>query len=236
MFSFVVNAVSVVIGSIIGLLFKKLIKKEYCEAVLKAMGLVVIMVGILGVIENVNNENVKYGTIVIIVCIAIGTFIGEFTKIDTHLNNMADKIEKKLNKGSISEGLVTSSILYCVGAMAIIGSLNASLGDPSTIYIKSGLDGVTSIALASTLGFGVALSSIAVLVYQGLLTLIFYLLESIIDPAMIEIFAVYISMVGYILVLGIGINFFLKEKIKIANMLPSIIIAIIYAAVVIWLG
>lgn len=228
MFAFVVNAATVILGSIIGLIFKKFIKKETCDQVLKAMGIVVLLIGIIGVIENMitiqDGKISSNGTLLLIMAIAIGTFIGEALKIDQHMNNFGDKLEKKLNKGKIAEGFITATLIYCIGSMSIVGSMESALGNPNTIYLKAALDGITSIALASTLGIGVMLSSVSIIFYQGLLTLLFYFLGNFMPASFITSF----SMVGYTMVAGIGLNFILKDKIKIANMLPSLLIVIIY--------
>lgn len=228
MFAFLVNAGTVIVGSVVGLIFKKFIKKETCDSVLKAMGIVVLLIGIIGVIENMITieEGVlsSNGTLLLIMSIAIGTFIGEFIKIESYMNNFAEKIEQKINKGKIAEGFITATLIYCVGSMAIIGSMESALGNPNTIYLKSALDGITSIALASTLGLGVALSSVSVVIYQGLLTLLFYFLGNFMPVDFITSF----SMVGYSMVAAIGFNFLMKDKIKVGNMLPSLLVVIFY--------
>ena len=236
MFAFVVNALFVIVGSLIGLIFKKFIKKEICDMVLKAMGLVVLLIGIIGVIQNmITIENGKLssgGTLLLIMAIAIGTFVGEFIKIEQHMDKFAHKLEKKINKGKIAEGFITATLIYCVGSMAIIGSLESAIGNPNTIYLKSAIDGITSIALASTLGFGVALSSISVFIYQGLLTLLFYLLGDFMPADFIVSF----SMVGYTMVTAIGLNFLIKDKdgnsIRVGNMLPALFVVILYHLII----
>ena len=240
MFGFLVNALGVVAGGFLGLLFRKFIKKDYCDSVLKAMGVVVLLVGLFGVIENtVTFDSGKLsfeGTLLLIISIAVGTFIGEFLKIDDHLNNLALKLEQKVNKGKISEGFITATALYCVGAMTIIGTLNDTLGDPNTIYLKSALDMVTSIVLASTLGIGVLFSAGSIIIYQGGLTLIFALLNNVIDQSALLELTRLISMVGYVLVSAIGFNLILKDKMKVTNMLPALLIPIIYYLGTVWLG
>ena len=127
MFAFLVNALTVVIGSAIGLIFRKKIKKETCDQVLKALGIVVLLIGIFGVIENmisINNGKVSFnGTLLLIIALTWGTFIGEGLKIDDRLNNLGDKLENKFNKGKVAEGFIVSTLLYCVGSMTIVGSL-----------------------------------------------------------------------------------------------------------------
>ena len=228
MFSFVVNTVAVIVGSVIGIIFKKYIKKEICDSVLKAIGLVLLIVGIANTIKymaTIKDGIIELdGTLLLIVCVSLGTFIGEFLKIDDGFNKLGLKIEQKLNKGKIVDGFVTATLVYCVGSMAILGTFDAVSGNPETIYLKSALDGITSIALASTLGFGVALSSVSVFIYQGLLTLLFLLIKEALPEDLIQM----MNIVGYVLISGIAFNFLSDKKIKVANMLPSLIIVIIY--------
>lgn len=228
MFAFMVNAVAVVVGAAIGLLFKNKIRKEICDNVLKAIGVVVFIIGLVGVLENMISieagKLVSNGALALIISISIGTFIGEFCKIETHLNNLSIKLENKINKGAIAEGFITSTLLYCVGSMTIIGSMESAFGKPDTIYLKSVIDAITSVALASTLGFGVMFSSIAILLYQGALTLLFYFLGDFMPIELITL----VSMVGYSMVLTLGLNFVIKDKIRVSNMLPSILVVVIY--------
>lgn len=240
MFGFLINAGSVIIGSLIGLLFRRIIKKEYCDATLKVMGICIILIGILGVIENTyvnNNGEISFsGTFLLTISLAIGSFIGEFLKIDTHFNNLSLKLEKKLNKGAISEGFISATLIYCIGAMTIVGTLNDTLGNSEMIVLKSILDGITSIVLASTLGIGVCLSCVSVFVIQGLLTLIFALLGNAVDISQYMDLIKSLGMVGYAIVIAIGYNFLSEKKIKVANLLPSLLIPIIYYVGVLWLG
>ena len=140
MFSFVVNTVAVIVGSVIGIIFKKYIKKEICDSVLKAIGLVLLIVGIANTIKymaTIKDGIIELdGTLLLIVCISLGTFIGEFLKIDDGFNKLGLKIEQKLNKGKIVDGFVTATLVYCVGSMAILGTFDAVSGNPETIYLK----------------------------------------------------------------------------------------------------
>ena len=162
--------------------------------------------------------------LLLLLCVAIGTFIGELLKIDDFINKVGNKLEAKFNKSMLSVGFVTSTLIFCVGAMAITGSIEAAFGNYQILYIKATLDGITSLVLATTLGFGVLLSSIVVLIYQGLITLFAYYLK----PAMSDEFINAFSVVGYSLVLGLGLNFIRTEKIKVSNMIPSLLLVILY--------
>ena len=229
MFSFLVNGAAILIGTIVGLVFRKYIKKEICDAVMKAVGLVVFVIGMIGLIENMVSVNADgtistTGTLALIICVSLGTIIGEFIDIDKQFNRFAHLLEVKFNKGKLSEGFVTSTLLFCIGSMAIIGSFESALGKPDTIYLKSLLDGISSIALAATLGFGVGLSALSVIIYQGLLTLLFFIFKDFMPGDFITLF----NTVGYVLIAALGLNFLVKEKIKVANMLPALIIVIPY--------
>lgn len=224
----VVNSITVILGTIIGLSFRNSSKKEIWESVLKAVGIVVFIFGIVGVFKAMvyidgDGFKTRYD-LLLLLCLAGGTFLGEIINIDQHLKNFGNKIEKKLNRGAFSEGFISASLIFCIGAMAIVGSMQAALGDPSTIYLKAIIDGITAIILASTLGFGVAFSAISILIYQGAITILGMVLGDFMSINFQNAF----SIVGYAIVACIGLNFIYKEKIKVANMLPSLLIVILY--------
>lgn len=228
MLSVLLNSLFVIIGSFIGLICKKIIKKDICDSILKALGITVMLIGIVGATEYMlpiseDKSLPNGGSLLIIIAIALGTLIGELINIDKGLNILGDKIEKKINRGNISEGFINATLIFCVGSMAIVGSFDAALGNPNTIYIKTVLDCVTSIVLASTLGFGVALSSLSILIYQGALTVCFYFIGSKFPTDLLNLF----NCVGYVMIATIGINFVIKDKIKVANMLPSLVITVL---------
>lgn len=223
-----VNIAGVIVGSILGIIFKKHIKQDKLDAVLKAVGMVVFVFGIIGVIRAMvtvveGRITIQY-ELLLLVTLVLGTLIGELLRIDFHLNRFGDWVEKKLNKSHISEAFVTSSLIFCVGAMAIIGSVNSALGDHQVLFLKAAIDAITALVLASTLGFGVILSGISILVYQGSITLLAIFLGDFMSVDFINAF----SMVGYVLVAGIGLNFIRQEKLRLANMLPSLLLVIIY--------
>ncbi len=223
-----INALAIAAGGIIGLLFRKLIKKEIFEAVLKAVGIVVLIIGLAGVLKGMlviedNTLSTQY-ELLLLISLALGTFLGEILKIDHHLNRFGEYLEKKINKGKFSEGFIAASLIFCVGAMAIVGSISAALGDPSVIYLKAMIDGITAIVLASTLGYGVIFSAFPVLIYQGVITGLGLAFGDFMPADFVSAF----SMVGYAIVACIGLNFFRTEKIRLANMIPSLLIVILY--------
>ena len=164
-----------------------------------------------------------------IICIAVGALVGEIIDIDRALSKLGDyfesKVKKSDNKVSISEGFVTASLLFCVGAMALVGSLESGLkGDYTTLFAKSILDGISSIIFASTLGIGVLLSVGTVFIYQGGITLCAGFLSGMLSTDVIT----NMSAVGSLLIIGLGLNILGVTKIKVANLLPGVFIPIIF--------
>ena len=223
----IVNAAAIIGGCLIGLIVKERLTEKISSTIMNGLALCILYIGISGALKG--ND-----TLQTIICIAVGALIGEIIDIDKRLNDLGDMIEKKINskkssksneKISISEGFVTSSLLFCVGAMAVVGSLESGLqGNHTTLFAKSILDGVSSIIFASSLGIGVMLSSIAVLVYQGSITLLAGGLSTVLNDTVIS----NMSAVGSLLIIGLGFNMLGISKIKVANLLPAIFIPIIF--------
>ncbi|ALP90974.1 MULTISPECIES: DUF554 domain-containing protein [Clostridium] len=222
----IVNALAVIGGCIIGLIVKEKLTEKMSNTIMSGLALCVLYIGISGALKGQD-------TLIIIICIAVGALVGEIIDIDKRLNDLGNFIENKINlkkknkdseKISISEGFVTSSLLFCVGAMAVVGSLESGLqGNHSTLFAKSILDGVSSIIFASSLGIGVMLSSVAILVYQGSITLLAGCLSSVLTDTVIG----NMSAIGSILIMGLGTNMIGASKIKVANLLPAIFLPII---------
>jgi uncharacterized membrane protein YqgA involved in biofilm formation len=228
MIALVINALAIVIGAMIGLLFKRFIKKEVSASILKGIGIVVLIFAILGVIVSMivieNEKLASKNEILLLISITIGTLIGESLKLDKHLDNFGKFVERKLNKSHISEALVSSSLIFCVGALAIIGSIEAAFGNYDILLLKALIDGITAMILATTLGYGVMLSGVIVFLYQGLIIILALMLGSFMSPEVRDGF----SMVGYTLVACLALNFIREEKIKVVNMLPSLLIILFY--------
>ena len=161
----------------------------------------------------------------LIVSMALGTLIGELLRIEDHLNRFGAWLQSKMSKGetsSFSEGFVTATLLFCVGAMAVVGSIDSGLrNDQSVIVTKSILDAVSSMILASSLGLGVLFSAFAVLLYQGSLELFAGFLQNVFTPTLI----MQISGVGGVMILGIGLNMVMDAKLRVANFLPGLLVA-----------
>jgi uncharacterized membrane protein YqgA involved in biofilm formation len=165
------------------------------------------------------------GELLMVISLIIGTIAGEYLNIDEHLNRFGQRIEEKTKAEGFSKGFISASILYCVGAMAIIGSLNDGLtGDSSVLFIKGALDGTMSIMLTASLGLGVAFTATPVLLYQGAISL----LAGVISPLVSGELLNQICCVGYVMVMAIGINLADITKIKVANLLPGLLVPVLY--------
>jgi len=163
-----------------------------------------------------------------IISLILGTFIGELLKIEDRLESVGEKLKKAVkakNSGNFVEGFVTTTLIFCVGAMAIVGSLEDGLtGDFSMLAAKSVLDGIMAIIVASTMGIGVLFSAIPVFIYQGAITL----LAEFISPVLSDQLVLNLSYIGSALIFGIGVNQVFGKKIKTGNMLPALLIPIVY--------
>lgn len=220
MFGTFVNTLAIIAGSLAGLVVKGGIPKAYMDTVMQAIGLAVILIGLKGALGAED-------LLLVIFSLAIGGVAGEFLRIEERLEQLGLWLERKLSRvgGDIAKGFVTASLLFCVGSMAIVGSLESGLtGNHQTLFAKSVLDGVSSIVFASTFGFGVMLSAGAVFLYQGLITVT----ASLIKPFLIPPVIAQMSAVGGLLIMAIGFNILEFKRIKVGNMLPAILIPLIY--------
>lgn len=232
MLATVINVVLVLVGSAVGLLFKNLINEKLMSIITHALGLCVLGIGISGMIGTEN-------MLCVIVCMVVGIVIGHAINIEGWLERGGDLLRAKVAKGDggsrFTESFVNASLLFCVGAMAITGPIEAGLNHNYEIIISKGvIDGVTSISFAATMGVGVAFAAIPVLIYQGAITLLAGWVGPLLPAAVIN----EMSAVGGILIVGIAINMLElgKAKIKVGNMLPAMFLPIAYIPLADWLS
>lgn len=219
MIGVIVNVITVIIGSCIGLLFKKGIPEKVSNAAMIGLGACTLYIGISG---SLCGENV----LILIASVVLGAITGTLLDIDGAINTLAVKVETKFKKegktGSIAEGLVSATLLFCVGSMTVTGSIQAGLtGDHSVLITKATLDLVSSMMLASSLGVGVLLSAVSVFVIQGGLVL----MAGIISPFMSAGAINEMTCAGSLLIVMIGTNLMGITKIKVADYLPAILFA-----------
>lgn len=219
----IVNSVAVVIGCLIGSLIKGRLKTNISNTIMSGLGLCVLYIGVSGALKGED-------TLLMIICIVIGALIGELIDIDKWLSRLGEIIERKVNKVgksniSIAEGFVSASLLFCVGAMAIVGALESGLkGNHDTLFTKSILDGISSIIFTSSLGIGVIFSAVTVFIYQGAITLGAGILSGVLSTTVIT----NMSAIGGLLIVGLGFNMLGVTKIKVANLLPAIFLPILF--------
>lgn len=223
MFGVLVNVITVIIGSCVGLLFKKGIPERVSHAAMVGLGACTLYIGITG---SLSGENV----LILIAAVVLGAIVGTLLNIDGAINRLAARVESKFKKDgtnvSIAEGLISATLLFCVGSMTVTGSIQAGLtGDNSVLITKSMLDLVSSMMLASSLGVGVLLSAAAVFVIQGGLVLLAGVLAPLMSTGAID----EMTCAGSLLIIMIGTNLMGITKIKVADYLPAILFApIIY--------
>lgn len=217
----IVNCISIAIGCFIGGLAKGRISKKISHTIMNGLALCVIFIGISGALKGEN-------TLLMIISIALGALIGEVIDIDKKINSLGEYLEKKFSnnneKGTIGEAFVSASLLFCVGAMAIVGSLESGMsGNNNTLFAKSMLDGISSIIFTSTLGYGVIFSIATVFVYQGSITLLANQISGVLSESVIT----NMTAVGSLLILGLGFNMLKITNIKVANLLPAVFLPIL---------
>jgi uncharacterized protein len=215
----IINVITILIGGSIGLLFRKRFPERLSETALEVMGLFTLLIGIGMALQGKE-------TILILISLALGAMIGEWINIEKRLDNFGAWIESRLKvkEGSPAKGFIYASLVFCVGSMAIVGSIADGVnGDYSILFTKAMMDGIISIPFAAGMGFGVLGSAIPILIYQGSLTLLAKLLQPIFNPMVVR----ELTAVGGIIVMGIGINILGLKKIRVGNFLPALVLIVI---------
>lgn len=223
-FGTLINTGAIILGGSIGLLLKGKIPEKFSSNVIRIIGLCVCIIGITGAIKG--------DVLLIVASITLGYIVGELARIEGGLNKLGLWLQRKLSRNeeknsAFSEGFVTATLLFCVGAMAIVGSIESGVNsDLSIIITKSIMDGITSLILASTFGFGVLLSAIFVFIYQGAIELFAINMQGVFTEGLVT----QISAVGGLMILAIGLNMVLNlnPKIRTANLLPGFLFAVGY--------
>lgn len=225
----IVNVLTILAGGSIGLILKKGIREDISDMVMKGLALCTIYLGISSAMEGNNS-------LITIISIVVGVIIGGLLDLDGKLNRFADGLEKRFQKEgektSIAEGFITASLVFCVGAMTIVGSLQSGLtGDHTMLFTKSTLDFVSSMIFASSLGIGVLFASVFVLVFQGAITLLAQWVAPFLNDAVIA----EMTCAGGLLILGLGLNMIGVTKLKLMNYLPAIFLPIALVPIADWI-
>lgn len=217
-----VNGAAIVLGGSVGLVLKKGLSDRIAKAVMNALALCVLYIGVSGMLKG---ENV----LITILSMVFGTLVGEWIDLDEKINQLGDAIEQKVSspgeKVSVSKGFVTASLLFCVGAMAIVGALQSGLtGNHDTLFAKSLIDGIAAIVMASSLGIGVLLSAGLILVYEGGITLFANVLAPLLTDSVIN----EMTCVGSLLIVGLALNMLKLTNLKIMNYAPAVFFPILF--------
>ncbi|MBQ3532547.1 MAG: DUF554 domain-containing protein [Oscillospiraceae bacterium] len=214
-----VNFITVVAGTLVGLVAGKFLNERIRAATMSAVALITIGIAVPGLLNSTK-------PLVPILSLVIGTVIGEALDIDRAVNRLGDKLQERFKgKGKITEGFVTGTLVFAVGAMTIMGSLDSGLKNDHTVLIaKSVIDGISSIIFASTMGVGVAFAGVSVFVIEGGISL----LASLVAPLLTEVVINEITFVGSLLILGISFNLLGLTKIKLLNMMPAMFLPLLF--------
>lgn len=231
----IINTAAIILGGVAGGLFGKRLSERYQDTLMKACGLCVLFLGIAGALEKMfviqEGMIVSSGTMMVIASFAIGSLAGEWINIEHHMNRFGEWLKMKSGNSKdkvFVDAFVTASLTVCVGAMAIVGSIqDGILGDYNTLLMKAILDFVIICVMTASMGKGCAFSAIPVALFQGSITI----LARAIEPIMTEAALHNLSLVGSMLIFCVGVNLVWDKKFKVANMLPAIVVAVIWAFV-----
>ncbi|MDD7413992.1 MAG: DUF554 domain-containing protein [bacterium] len=219
-----VNAATIILGALVGSRLRGGIPEKYKDTIGYALALCVLTIGIQGAIRTEN-------MMLVIVSAVVGSLIGEALRLEDRLDSLGAWVQRRLAKDDdgFSQGFISATLLYCVGSMAVVGSIEAGLQNkPDTLLAKAVLDGVSALILSSSMGMGVALSALPLLAYQGAIALLAMLLGNFLPAEAIA----EVSATGSLLIIGLGFNMlgFSKARICVGNMLPAILIPAVYLA------
>lgn len=228
----IANVFAVIIGGIIGLLLNDKLQKRFEDSLMQALGLCVIFIGaggaLTGMVKVINSELSTTGTMLMIISLLLGTLIGEIVRIENRLEGLGERLKKLVKANSnkqFVEGFLSNTLVICIGAMAVVGSLNDGLlGDPSMLYAKAVLDAIITMVFAATLGIGTLFAALPLGIYQGAITVLSRFIAPYLNDALISD----LSFIGSILIFGVGINLAFGKKFKVGNMLPAILVPVFY--------
>lgn len=228
-----INTIAIIVGGVLGMLFGNILKERHQQSLTMACGISVLFIGITGALEGLlvieNNSIASTNSMMLVICLAVGALIGEILNIEDKFERFGEWLKQKTGNAKdkmFVEGFVSASLTVCIGAMAIVGSLEDGLtGDYSVLAIKAILDLIIIMVMTTSLGKGAAFSAIPVFLFQGSITL----LARFIEPFMTEPALFNLSTVGNVLIFCVGLNLVWGKKVRVANLLPAVGVAIAMA-------
>ena len=215
----IINALAIIVGGALGLLFRKGFPERIAQTTLQVLGLFSLLVGVSMALQGQE-------LIMVLISLALGAGLGEWLDIEGRLDRFGHWLEERLNlkEGSPAKGFIYASLLFCVGSMAIVGSITDGLkGDHSILVTKAMMDGIVSIPFAASMGFGVLGSAVPILLYQGSLTLLASKIQAFFTPAIVR----ELTSVGGVIVMGIGINILGLQKVRVGNFIPALLLIVL---------
>lgn len=231
----IINVVAILVGGVIGLVFSRAISARYQETLMQVIGVCILFVGIGGAVQEMMTVTAdrlqSSGTMMIVISYAVGSLLGEWINLERRIEQFGSWLKVKTGNARekrFVDGFVSASLTVCIGAMAVVGSIQDGIsGNHSTLALKALLDMVIVCVMSASLGRGCLFSAIPVGIFQGMVTL----LARAVQPVMTEAALANLSLTGSILIFCVGVNLLWEKKLKVANMLPSILIAVVYAFV-----
>ena len=228
----IVNVVAIVVFGLMGLLLKGGLKERFGEIMMQACGLAVVFIGAAGAFEmifSVDGTSLTSGhTMLIVISLVLGGLVGELINIESRLDRIGEKLKKTVKAGNDNrfvDGFVTASLIFCIGAMAICGPIDEALtGDSTTLFIKSILDGIMVMVLASVYGVGALFSALSVGIYQGIFTVFGVFIADFMSDALV----LTLSGVGSVLIFAVGVNLLRPKTVRVGNFLPALLVPVIY--------
>jgi len=215
----IINALAIIVGGALGLLFRKGFPERIAQTTLQVLGLFSLLVGVSMALQGQE-------LIMVLISLALGAGLGEWLDIEGRLDRFGRWLEERLNlkEGSPAKGFIYASLLFCVGSMAIVGSITDGLkGDHSILVTKAMMDGIVSIPFAASMGFGVLGSAVPILLYQGSLTLLASKIQAFFTPAIVR----ELTSVGGVIVMGIGVNILGLQKVRVGNFIPALVFIVL---------
>jgi uncharacterized membrane protein YqgA involved in biofilm formation len=231
----IVNTVAIIMGALLGQIFTR-IRQEYKETIIKAIGVAIVVLGLSMALKGASSSYF----LIVLFSLVLGAVWGEWSELENKLEKVGHWIEKKVgkkSKGNIAKAFVTTTLLYCIGAMSVIGALDSGLRmDHNVLYTKSFLDGFTAIIFSSTLGIGVIFSAIPVFLYQATIAIGATFINQFLVPELIARVIEDITATGGIIIVAIGLNMLEITKIKVGNLLPALLVAILLTVSVFYMN
>ena len=212
-----VNFCAVVLGGVVGTFLRGGIPEKYRALIQQGLALCVMVIGVMGAIKTSN-------ALLMIIAVVLGAIAGTLIGVESGVEKLGSWAQARFQKGGFADGFVNATLLFSIGSMAVVGSLNAGFGDSDTLIAKAAIDGVSAVIIASTFGIGAAFAAIPMTIYQGAIAL----LAGVVRPYMTDVMIGEMGAIGSLLIIALSLNMLGIAKIKVANLLPAMFVPCFY--------